>query len=117
MPGTRRAPPDGAMCDDHPDRPAARRVQGETDSFGCEWLDLCAECVAELDEHARRGSAGRCDWCKTHQPDLRPRRDHDEGMSGPVYRVCGACVTKECERASAELAEYGGDYDEWFDDE
>lgn len=32
------------MCDDHPDRPATHRVQGETDSFGCEYIDWCQEC-------------------------------------------------------------------------
>jgi len=32
------------MCDDHQDRPATHRIQGETDSFGCEYIDWCDEC-------------------------------------------------------------------------
>lgn len=115
MPGARSVAPQGATCDTHPERAAVRRVQGETDSFGCEWLDLCAECVAELAEHARQASIGRCDWCKCEAVDLRPRRDYNEGMSGPVYEVCGECVRKSNERAAAELAEHEDDY--WPDDD
>ena len=40
LPGARHALPAGTMCDEHPDRPAVARVQGETDSFGCELNDL-----------------------------------------------------------------------------
>ena len=36
--------PLGMTCDDHPERPATVRVQGETDSFGCEYIDWCKEC-------------------------------------------------------------------------
>lgn len=115
MPGAQSTPPAGARCDTHDDRPAVRRVQGETDSFGCEWLDLCAECVAEFAEHARQGRSGRCAWCKCNADDLRPRRDYDEGMAGPVYEVCDECVRKDNERARAELAEYEDDY--WPDDD
>lgn len=115
MPGDISDPPDGARCDTHQDRVAVRRVQGETDSFGCEWLDLCAECVADFQEYARQGRAGRCDWCKQDAEDLRPRRDYEEGMAGPVYEVCGACIRKDNERSAAELAAYEDDY--WPDDE
>ena len=48
LPGSRHDFPDGTMCDDHPDRKAVARVQGETDSFGSELIDMCQEC---LDEH------------------------------------------------------------------
>lgn len=116
MPGTQSTPPSGARCDTHNDRPAARRVQGETDSFGCEWLDLCAECVAEFVEHARQGRCGRCDWCKCSAEDLSPRRDYDEGMAGPVYQVCGSCRAKDNDRARSELADYD-DYDDYFVDD
>lgn len=33
LPGHRHKLPSGATCDDHPDRPAVARIQGETDSF------------------------------------------------------------------------------------
>ena len=115
MPGDFSAPPEGARCDNHLERDAARRVQGETDSFGCEWLYLCAECVAGVAEHIRLGRSGRCAWCKQHADDLKPRRDYDEGMAGPVYEVCGECVRKDNEHAAAELTEYGDDY--WPDDQ
>ena len=48
LPGCERAVDPGTMCDEHPDRPAVARVQGETDSFGSEQHDLCAECVAAI---------------------------------------------------------------------
>ena len=95
LPGHRSAPPDDALCDEHPDRPAVNRVQGETDSFGAEFYDLCQECLDELKKHAAEAREGVCDWCSTEAKDLRPRRDLDEGMYGPVYRVCGTCVRKE----------------------
>ncbi len=42
--GSHHKVPKGMMCDDHQDRPATHRVQGETDSFGCEYIDWCDEC-------------------------------------------------------------------------
>ena len=87
LPGSGHATPDGMMCDDHPDRPAVARIQGETDSFGCEMNDLCAECVAAIRLHT---VIGQCDWCK-QESGLVPQRDFDEGMCGPVYYVCGDC--------------------------
>jgi hypothetical protein len=93
------------MCDEHPDRPAARRVQGETDSFGSEMHDLCAECVAEIRKHRQDARSGVCDWCHFEANDLRVARDYDEGMTGPVYDVCGSCVRKRDEEARRELEE------------
>ena len=113
MPGARSMPPEDAECDNHPERAAVLRVQGETDSFGCEWADLCAECVAAVAEHAMQARIGRCGWCKQEANDLRHRRDYEEGMAGPVYEVCGECVRKDNERAAAELDEHG---DEWADE-
>lgn len=94
------------MCDDHPDRPAIRRVQGETDSFGCEFLDLCDECMAELRKHAQDARSGVCDWCHMEATDLRPARDYDEGMSGRVYDVCGSCIKRRNDEAREELDRY-----------
>lgn len=36
LPGHHCKLPPGTMCDEHPDRLAIARVQGETDSFGSE---------------------------------------------------------------------------------
>lgn len=86
-------------CDDHPGVKATRRVQGETDSMGCEMLDMCDACYAEHVEavkaYAVEEATGCCDWCNTHVTTLRNRRDYDEGMSGRIYQVCLDCVIKE----------------------
>lgn len=111
--GARHKLPDGTMCDDHPTVPAVARVQGETDSFGSELHDLCAECVAELQKHANDDRCGTCEWCKSQANDLRDRRDYDEGMCGRVYRVCGACVKQANQRAQEELDAYTDDYGDW----
>lgn len=102
LPGTRHSIPEGAMCDDHPDRPAVARIQGETDSFGCEMIDCCAECLTEMRAAMARQRDGRCDWCKTDARDLRDHRDIEEGMHGPVYRVCRSCRDREAARLEAE---------------
>jgi hypothetical protein len=98
------------MCDEHPDRLSYRRVQGETDSFGSEMHDMCQECYEnyrkEMEAHRAEAATGVCDWCKAHATDLRDRRDYDEGMCGPVYRVCGPCVRRDNEAAQAELDDY-----------
>jgi hypothetical protein len=109
MPGSTHELPAGAMCDQHGDRPAVRRLQGETDSFGCEYVDMCQEC---LDEHRRFIEAERdrprfCDWCKKEKHGVRPHRDIDEGMAGPVYDVCTDCIRKENKRLHEELEDYG----------
>jgi hypothetical protein len=111
LPGTRRAPPEGAVCDNHPSRPAVTRLQGETDSFGCEMYDLCAECLNE--EKSAGPMTGKCDWCKGADRALRPRRDIDEGMHGPVYYVCKECADRDEENLRRELSYYDNG---WGDD-
>lgn len=49
--GSHHKVPAGATCDDHPDRPAVHRVQGETDSFGCEYIDWCQECYDKYQQY------------------------------------------------------------------
>jgi hypothetical protein len=114
LPGAGHSVPKGTMCDFHPAAPAVARIQGETDSFGCEMDDLCQACVdarrAYRCSEAGRAEAaadrtGACDWCRELATDLRTARDYDEGMSGPVYRVCGACIKKQHDEAVAELAD------------
>jgi hypothetical protein len=110
MPGSSHELPPGAMCDEHPRRKAFARIQGETDSFGCEYLDLCKQCLKELRDYnlSEESKTGRCDWCKKDVNDLRHKRDFEEGLGGPVYRVCRACA----EHYDAEMAE-DDDYD-WY---
>lgn len=111
--------PDGQKCDNHPRRKAVARVQGETDSFGCEMHDLCKECLDA--ERAWRNSPeaaerrkGTCEWCKNPADDLRDRRDYEEGMCGRVYRVCGACVKRDNEYWEREAA---ASDDGWYGDD
>ena len=114
LPGSTHCPPKGAMCDDHPDRPATHRVQGETDSFGSEMCDMCDECfAAHVEEKKTWDLSGDCDWCKQHKPRLLPKRDYEEGMGGPVYYVCDECRGRYDKRVAEELAES----DRWDDDD
>jgi hypothetical protein len=116
LPGALYGVPEGTMCDEHPDRPAKHRVQGETDSFGSEMYDCCEECYRELRaEMAALQEAFPCDYCKVPSSDRRPIRDPDEGMCGPVYYVCPECRRRQRERIEAELRESG--YDDYVDDD
>ncbi|MDB6104096.1 MAG: Uncharacterized protein JWO52_4095 [Gammaproteobacteria bacterium] len=117
LPGAAHAVPEGTMCDEHPDRPAVARIQGETDSMGCEMIDACAECVADIRNEGlgQTVRTGECDWCKKTATDLRPARDYDEGMTGPVYQVCGACIARRNERLEEE--DESDDWDDDYDDD
>ena len=119
LPGTSHQVPNGMTCESHPDRPAVARIQGETDSMGCEMIDLCQACI-DKDRAYRLSDAGKaeaaaercgcCDWCSREATDLRDARDYEEGMCGRIYRVCGACIKRVNDEAQAELDRYG-DYD------
>lgn len=115
LPGAGHALPEGTMCDNHPDRLAVARIQGETDSFGSELWDCCQECVDELRAYRRSPEArtGCCDWCKAQATDLRNRRDIDEGSYGPVYRICGACDDKYQAELQRELDEWSARHGDW----
>lgn len=120
LPGRSHDFPDGTMCDQHPDRPAVARIQGETDSFGAELNDMCQECLDEdRKAMAEADHSGVCDWCKNKAPRVRPQRDYEEGMSGRVYDVCDACIKRVNDEAERDLEARGYyDYDEPdYDDE
>lgn len=108
LPGARHTLPEDAVCDAHPNRKAVARVQGETDSFGSELNDMCQECLDQYQAWRRSPEArsGRCDWCKNEASDLSDTRDIDEGMGGPVYRVCGPCRKKYDDELLEELDYY-----------
>jgi len=110
LPGATHSLPEGATCDQHPDRPAVVRVQGETDSFGCEMIDMCEECrQVDLEEQRTADTSGTCEWCKQHAPRLRNRRDYEEGMCGRVYQVCDACIQRENDDLEKEMGTYWDD--------
>lgn len=92
LPGHIKNAPVGMCCDEHEDRPAVKRVQGETDSFGAEWIDMCEECYAAhlVDDTP---TVTVCDRCRGKLP-TKPWRDPDEGSTGPVYWVCDDCRKK-----------------------
>jgi hypothetical protein len=107
LPGAIYPAPEGVRCDHHSHRPAAGRLQGETDSMGSEMHDLCHECLDKARAAFKPYASGFCDWCLARADDLRNRRDWEEGTSGRIYRVCGACVKREAKRL-AEMYE-----DDW----
>ena len=110
LPGCGHVVPDGQMCDVHPDRLATARIQGETDSFGCEMIDCCAECCDQLRQQSREGCSGTCDRCHTHAERLSDTRDYEEGLHGPVYRYCEACIRQRDQLLAAEYGD-GCQYD------
>ena len=125
MPGSAHSVPAGAKCDEHPDRDAVSRIQGETDSFGCEYFLACAECrdgfkLARQQEYEQERY---CDWCKQLKKHCKPHRDMDEGMAGPMYQVCGDCRARESEAAARELEEnremygFSSNFDDYFDED
>lgn len=112
LPGSSHNCPYRTICDDHPDRPATIRIQGETDSFGtdsfgAEYDDLCQEC---LDAHKRavkehENNLGTCDWCKAEDVKVCLQRDYEEGMCWQVYHVCSPCSKRYNERLNEEYEE------------
>lgn len=119
LPNSSHDVPQGTMCDNHPDRPAVVRKQGETDSFGSEMYDLCEECVDEWNREAREAdTSGTCDWCHNHKPARWPQRDYEEGLHGRVYYVCEDCTRKRKERLQEEYDYSFSDADdEYVDDD
>ena len=87
--------------------PATKLVQGETDSFGAEYNAWCDDCDRRVREEDRKRRANAvCDWCKTRNGPVTFMRDVDEGMSGPVYQICGPCRQKHDAYVQAELDYY-----------
>lgn len=115
MPGSLHNVPAGAGCDEcaeHNFEPATKRVQGETDSFGCEYIDFCEYHYKEYTKEVDKPVAGTCDWCKQHSDDLRQHRDFEEGLHGPLYDVCRPCIRKEAAALAEELELFDRDEEE-----
>ncbi len=121
MPGSSHAFPEGTMCDDHPERLAVKRIQGETDSFGCEYICMCQECAdqnsaykAELQGGNHIGSCS----CGAQNVPLFAKRDWEEGSSGPVYYKCRPCLKEWNEQDAKDFEEVrdtSDPYDDHFD--
>lgn len=115
--------PVGTMCDEHGSVHAVARMQGETDSFGAEYHDVCQVC---LDVHraalkAYRETPHYCDWCKQEKLGVVSHRDFTEGRAGPVYEVCTDCRVAELHELQEEAVEDDSDWpdrdlDDYADD-
>lgn len=118
LPGSFHDLPEGTMCETHEDTLAVKRIQGETDSFGAEYVCMCQACYDEYQAYveAKRASPCYCDWCKQMKTGVAPTRDYDEGMAGPVYQVCSDCRVRATEEAEEEIDSQGyEDYPDYED--
>jgi len=103
LPGAVQSVPLNTKCDEHPERDAVKRMQGETDSFGCEYHDMCQECLDKYKQEVSNADySGKCDWCKKHSEHLYSHRDIEEGSCGRVYEVCRPCIDAERQRWDEE---------------
>jgi hypothetical protein len=121
---------DNIPCDCCDGGPAVEVRAGECDSFGYEENHLCAACCAKWDAEAVEGYELFCDGCR-RLTRCWPRRDPDEGLSGPVYWYCAVCVDavrkaeheawlefwKEEEEKQAEADGQNSRGDSWPDDD
>ncbi len=120
MPGSRHTLPEGSTCDQHPLRPAVIRVQGETDSFGSEMVDMCAECEHEYIAYRNSDKPEDEGYCQKPpgcggRAKLFAYRDWEEGSCGPVYHICGPCKAHLVESDNKALAEMDDDRDYDYD--
>jgi protein-arginine kinase activator protein McsA len=119
LPGSGHSVPEGMICDTCNKNPATVRIQGETDSFGCEMIDLCDECHKKEKEAAKHYDySGTCEWCKNHTEKLQNTRDYEEGSCGRVYQVCTPCIDKYHKVIDEELSRDDAEFDfgDWDDD-
>lgn len=105
---------------------AAWKIQGETDSMGCEYNHYCEEHFAKIRNEPVSDELETCDGCG-QMSFLKPTRDWEEGNNGPVYYWCANCreqnaesfrnsfTDDELEMADREL--FGGEDDDDFVDE
>lgn len=99
LPGDTKRCTNGEKCDDHPEVDAVYRIQGETDSLGCEYFYTCQDCY---DKYKEVGDPEYdCDGCGKDGP-VKPARDPDEGMAGPVYYYCPSCMKEHKERIARD---------------
>ena len=94
---------------------ASFRMQGETDSFGCEYLDLCESCLNKTREEMH---SQPCECCGSTEK-VRPWRDPEEGLCGPVYELCQSCRQRRDQEFLAYMGEEEdpSDYNWWSRDE
>lgn len=94
LPGQVLKPEPRATCDEHSERLSVKRIVGETDSFGSEFIEMCSECYEKHKEHKDDYLTEEvlCDICNVIKTGCRPTRDPGEGSSGRVYYACLSCT-------------------------
>ena len=100
LPGHKHVCPADMICDECGVEKANIRIQGETDSFGCEMHDYCEMCYSEIQKSIEESKTmdpdfGKdvCDHCHKHT-FCNPARDPEEGSTGAIYYLCVDCKKK-----------------------
>lgn len=85
-------------CSYHKGVAAVSSIATEVDSFGCETVEVCQECVDAHNERLRQQRLNpdpalflQCESCGTTDKTVKPTRDPEEGGAGPLYDWCGKC--------------------------
>lgn len=93
LPGTRHETEEGAICDDC-GAPATITIQGDTDSFGAEYMEFCEDCHERWEEESKEktDTSGHCEWCDQMSNSRTLARDPTEGEYGPLYYICIGCL-------------------------
>ena len=94
---------EGKCCDNHPDKPATKRVVGEVDQYGYEASDFCDDCFA-IYEKIKLGKDNVCDWCGCHSDHLRPMTVTDN-QDNTIDKVCDRCIAKQIHEAVGQMEE------------
>lgn len=112
------------VCENHPESSAIYHVVQEKDGI-TDVSELCSECYsaflsAQQDE---RSYIEQCDYCKKEVEGCTNYQDHEEGSSGPVYRVCAACREQRNKEIAAfyddimpEDFPFNADFEGWEED-
>lgn len=97
------------------DVPAVKALCTESDSFGDEWLPMCQACYEIQQSKPEVPIISVCERCNTNNIEVKPRRDPEEGTSGPVYDMCNTCYNTMMSRFSegCEVPENERDGDMW----
>lgn len=94
LPGQQLKAVPGVMCDEHPDRVSVARIVGETDSWGSELMDVCQECLDEINKEKETRISDHCEIHNGRGTNVTFFRDPEEGFYGRVYTACEACRVK-----------------------
>jgi hypothetical protein len=95
----------------HCGQPATERIAGEQDSFGTEWIYVCAQCAPgfydylcdQREAEAERRRVGNCQSCRQARTDLRgTKRFNDNSWEEQIF-ICPPCYLRLVELEQEEL--------------